>query len=139
MNLLRHRLIRWPVVLIGCVAWFAIANHCALGALQVSADAPMPSCHESPESKAPAKHDEQENVECCKILRATLLTFAKPVGSLDLAGFVPFLLLATEIPVRLQLPARSPLELDTGPPCASTFAEIVLQRSILAHAPPFAS
>jgi hypothetical protein len=28
------------------------------------------------------------------------------------------------------------LELDTGPPFANTFAESVLQRSILAHAPP---
>ncbi len=30
----------------------------------------------------------------------------------------------------------SPLELDTGPPFAGSFAESVLQRSILAHAPP---
>ena len=29
-----------------------------------------------------------------------------------------------------------PLELDTGPPGAGSFAETVLQRSILAHAPP---
>ena len=29
-----------------------------------------------------------------------------------------------------------PLELDTGPPFAGSFAESVLQRSILAHAPP---
>jgi hypothetical protein len=28
-------------------------------------------------------------------------------------------------------------ELDTGPPFAKTFAESILQRSILAHAPPF--
>ena len=30
----------------------------------------------------------------------------------------------------------APLELDTGPPFADSFAESVLQRSILAHAPP---
>ena len=30
----------------------------------------------------------------------------------------------------------SPLELDTGPPFAGSFAESVLQRSVLAHAPP---
>jgi hypothetical protein len=92
-----------------------------------------------PKPEAPAKDGEQENVECCKVLRATLLTFSKSVSSLDLAGFVPFLQIASELPARLQLPARSPLELDTGPPSADSFAELVLQRSVLAHAPPFAS
>lgn len=29
-----------------------------------------------------------------------------------------------------------PLELDIGPPFAASFVESVLQRSILAHAPP---
>jgi hypothetical protein len=32
--------------------------------------------------------------------------------------------------------ATSPLLLDTGPPGARSFAELILQRSILAHAPP---
>jgi len=30
----------------------------------------------------------------------------------------------------------APLFLDTGPPEARTFAELILQRSLLAHAPP---
>jgi hypothetical protein len=30
----------------------------------------------------------------------------------------------------------APLFLDTGPPKARTFAELILQRSLLAHAPP---
>jgi hypothetical protein len=33
--------------------------------------------------------------------------------------------------------ALLPLLLDTGPPGARSFAELILQRSILAHAPPF--
>jgi hypothetical protein len=32
--------------------------------------------------------------------------------------------------------ATSPLLLDTGPPGARSFAELILQRSVLAHAPP---
>jgi hypothetical protein len=32
--------------------------------------------------------------------------------------------------------ATSPLSLDTGPPGARSFAELILQRSVLAHAPP---
>ena len=33
--------------------------------------------------------------------------------------------------------APAPLLLDTGPPGAHSFAELILQRSLLAHAPPF--
>ena len=33
-------------------------------------------------------------------------------------------------------PARDLIALDTGPPRAISFSELVLQRSILAHAPP---
>ena len=29
-------------------------------------------------------------------------------------------------------------ELDTGPPRSISFAELILQRSLLSHAPPFA-
>ena len=31
----------------------------------------------------------------------------------------------------------APLLLDTGPPGAFSFAELILQQSLLAHAPPF--
>jgi hypothetical protein len=33
--------------------------------------------------------------------------------------------------------AVAPLLLDTGPPGAFSFAELILQQSLLAHAPPF--
>ena len=72
---------------------------------------------------------------CCKMLRATLAGEAKVVEVAS-KNFVPVqdwtvaeLISAAET----QLPA---LELDTGPPFAGSFAESVLQRSILAHAPP---
>jgi len=32
--------------------------------------------------------------------------------------------------------ALAPLLLDTGPPGARSFAELILQQSLLAHAPP---
>jgi hypothetical protein len=32
--------------------------------------------------------------------------------------------------------AQAPLSLDTGPPHAHSFTELILQRSLLAHAPP---
>ena len=72
---------------------------------------------------------------CCKMLRATITGEAK---ALEVAGqnlvlfqnwIVAELISAPEKPL-------APLELDTGPPFADSFAESVLQRSILAHAPP---
>ncbi len=72
---------------------------------------------------------------CCKMLRATITSEAKVVEVAS-QNFVPIqhwivaeLICAAET-------QRPPLALDTGPPFAGSFAESVLQRSILAHAPP---
>ena len=72
---------------------------------------------------------------CCKMLRATLAGEAKVV-ELASQNFVPiqdWIVAELLSAIKTQL---SPLELDTGPPFAGSFAESVLQRSILAHAPP---
>jgi len=72
---------------------------------------------------------------CCKTLRATITSEAKVV-EVESKNFVPiqdWIVAELISAVNTQL---SPLELDTGPPFAGSFAESVLQRSILAHAPP---
>ena len=69
------------------------------------------------------------------MLRATLAGEAKVVEVAS-QNFVPiqdWIVAGLISAVKTQLP---PLELDTGPPFAGSFAESVLQRSILAHAPP---
>jgi hypothetical protein len=87
--------------------------------------------HSVPAKKKPATH-----LPCCKDLRAVASPVAKSVaavakqsvGSQDYAA-----------EVFLPPPPRVAIEmfaLDTGPPGAITFAESVLQQSILAHAPP---
>jgi hypothetical protein len=75
-------------------------------------------------------------VQCCKTLRAVVPTVAKSwtrndtdFSDVDLY-FKEFALIAYS---RRQ---PAPLYLDTGPPGARTFAELILQRSLLAHAPP---
>ena len=72
---------------------------------------------------------------CCKMLRATLTSEAKiiEVASKHFLPIEPWIVADLIFAVEPQL---SPLELDTGPPFADWFAESVLQRSILAHAPP---
>ena len=92
-------------------------------------------CHGN--QPAPSKKSSEEEMPCCKLLRATVTSDAKTVQVAN----KNFLLVQIEIIAKIifaneaQL-HRTPLELDTGPPFSRSFAESVLQRSILAHAPP---
>jgi hypothetical protein len=131
----RDKVIRLGIVLTTIAAWFSISNHCAVGALIAktnSAVAPM-HCHGN--QPTPSKKSSEAEMACCKMLRATLAGEAKVV-ELASQNFVPIqdwivAELISAIKTRL-----SPLELDTGPPFVGSFAESVLQRSILVHAPP---
>ena len=135
MNQQTAKLHRVAVVSLTLAAWLSISNHCALGALIAetqAAIAPM-HCHGNP--PAPSKKSSDGEMPCCKMLRATITTEAKIIEVAS-QNFLPIqnwivaeLISAPETQLR-------PLELDTGPPFAGSFAESVLQRSILAHAPP---
>jgi hypothetical protein len=138
MNLVRHRIVRLPIVAIAALAWLAISNHCALAALEGPLKTPMPSCHHTPPADpSPSKHDEKSGVECCKVLRATLLTLSKNLAAHDTAAFARFDYVVALISAADQAQLTRIIEWDTGPPGAGSFAESVLQRSLLAHAPPF--
>ena len=69
------------------------------------------------------------------MLRATIASEAKivEVASKDFVPIQDWIVVELISAAETQL---LPLELDTGPPFARSFAESVLQRSILAHAPP---
>lgn len=128
--------LRASVVLVTLFAWFAISNHCALGMLEsAKAAATHAACHEN--GRTPSKSPGQdEQSPCCKTLRATLVDLSKPLVSFDASAFAlqPYLVGLIRFPEQRDL--LRPLELDTGPPFSGSFAESVLQRSILAHAPP---
>jgi hypothetical protein len=135
-NLLRKRAIRLPIAAIAALGWVAVSNHCALAAVEGAVKLPMPSCHGTPAShQVPAKSG-QSGVECCKTLRATLLTLSKQTVAFDESQFTAVAYLAVFLPVQTTTSLIRPLELDTGPPFAHSFAESVLQRSLLSHAPP---
>ena len=131
------KLSRFVVVLLILSAWFSISNHCALGALEHPTKAGMTACHEPCADSTPAK-DKKPSGEavCCKLLRATLAKTNNSAGY-DASAFIlqQYFLASLFLGDDVQ-PASSPEELDTGPPFAASFAESVLQRSILAHAPP---
>ena len=121
------------LVMIG--AWLLLSNHCLLGAVvspaqsasEITGGCPM---HSSPAKKKPAVKN-----PCCKDVRAIVakcMTRATPFA-LRFVGRCDY---AAEI---FAFPPRIVLEigaLDTGPPGCFSFAELVLQESMLSHAPP---
>jgi hypothetical protein len=136
-----HRAIafRWATVTLAAISWLAISNHCALGLAAIeSHGSEMLEKHDCCAGQMPAKPKPAKgvNTPCCKTLRATsAIAKAWRAGDVTLTGasvdFPPAIL--NELRVRNT--ARH--SLGTGPPGAGSFAESVLQRSILAHAPPF--
>ena len=124
-------------VVIAICSWIAVSNHCAFAAVASEIDKAQTEC---PFHSKPAKQKEQSSqVQFCKILRAVV--FAKTKGwARDDAKFCDASFpVRTDAFVAYSLPSVSPLLLDTGPPDAFSFAELILQSSLLAHAPPFAA
>lgn len=114
-------------------AWFSLSNHCALGAVLTTAE-PASEMSDCPMHPAPAKKKPAAKAPCCKDVRAIVAKWvtANP-AALRLIGSREF---ATEILVRPRHAMREIECLDTGPPGYFSFAESVLQESLLAHAPP---
>ena len=128
-----RRAIRSLIILLSLAAWFALSNHCAIGALESSTEstAETSSC---PMHSAPVKKTPSTKIPCCKDIRATV---AKSLAATSLAlRFIGCRDYTLEV---FQAPARVAIEiegLDTGPPNCFSFAESVLQESMLSHAPP---
>jgi hypothetical protein len=126
---------RFLIVMLTMMAWFAISNHCVLGAIEAQAGKPVAHCHDHPSSPVQPGDGDQES-PCCKTLRATVATPVKaPEAQPDTSLFAYEFVSQVHAYDDRQL-ERVSYFADTGPPGSSTFAELVLQRSILAHAPP---
>ena len=129
-----RRMSRLLLVALSIVAWFSISNHCVIGALKTSKSM-QAACHGdgAAPTKLPAKG---EPVSCCKVLRATLAKTNTNVA-VDALVFVLQQYFVTSLFFPEGSQHASLLgELDTGPPFALSFTELVLQRSVLVHAPP---
>ena len=131
----RSRIVQLAIVPFMMFSWIAISNHCAFGAVATKSE---PSQSECPFHSKPAKQKEQSTqVQCCKILRAVVSTAGKSwtrdhTSFSDVDPYFEKLVL-----IVTSRNALLPLLLDPGPPGARSFSELILQRSILAHAPPF--
>ena len=126
---------RYMVVAIAICSWFAISNHCALAALATKTDSAQTVC---PFHSKPAKQKQQSpQVQCCKVLRVVVVAKTKS-GARDDSKFSDAPLRVEEFThLTLSHNAQASWSLDTGPPGVRSFAELILQRSVLAHAPPF--
>ena len=127
---------RCAAVAIAICSWIAVSNHCVFAAIAPHIDTRQTEC---PFHSKPAKQKEQSSqVQCCKILRALVVAQSK-VWERDNAKFsdANFSVETGAFVVR-SLRTVAPLLLDTGPPLlAFSFAELILQQSLFAHAPPF--
>lgn len=122
-------------------AWLFATNHCALA----MPSAGEPKCHAQP-AKAHSHEsghgdhqndgDDHSGQSCCKSLQAPALQLAKSPLHFDANAFALALDFADyTLTAHLASPASIEPH-DTGPPGLISFAESVLQRSLLAHAPP---
>jgi hypothetical protein len=122
------------IVVVAICSWFAISNHCVFAALATN-DTASRQC---PFHSKPAKQEKPSTgAQCCKILRAVssvpVKGWARDDTNLsDFDGYGGERALA----IAYSQTALVPLSLDTGPPGVRSFAELILQRSLLAHAPP---
>ena len=125
---------RFLLVMLTILAWLSISNHCALRSLTVEPEpslAPM-HCHGGP--PAPVKSGDAVP-PCCKILKA--VTVSKITAGTNQLDFVLQEYPPGSLIVQVWQAHTHSLRLDTGPSQAASFSESVLQRSILANAPPF--
>ena len=115
-------------------SWIAVSNHCAFAAVATQIDKAQTEC---PFHSKPAKQKEQSShVRCCKVLRAVVFAKTKDWARDD-AKFCDANFPAQAGTLLAYSPrAVAPLLLDTGPPGTFSFAELILQRILLAHAPP---
>ena len=126
--------LRGAIVVVAICSWFAISNHCVFAALATN-DTASRQC---PFHSKPAKQEKPSTgAQCCKILRAVSSVPAKgwtrdDTNFSDSDGYGGERALA----IAYSQAPLVPRSLDTGPPGARSFAELILQRSLLAHAPP---
>ena len=126
---------RYAGVAIAICSWIAISNHCAFAAVAPETHKAQNEC---PFHSKSAKQKEQSSqVQCCRVLRAIVSAQSK-VWVRDDAKFSAAVFFTEENgPFASSFRALVPLLLDTGPPKSLSFAELILQRSLLSHAPPF--
>ena len=117
-------------------AWIVASNHCAFGLMKrtpqtAATHAVCHSCKSEPSKPQPAPGGERE---CCKALQSLPADTAKVEAKYDASLFALLDFATAAVPSSV---AAQPMVVRaTGPPRALSYAERILQRSVLSHAPP---
>jgi hypothetical protein len=124
---------------IALLAWFILSNHCMLDAaispsLETVAQDTCCPMHASKPSSPDKPKEPGGMLLCCKNLPATILKSSQSLAIFIAPFFAIFYSQDRILPPGWS--ERPLLCLDTGPPGAFSFSELVLQRSLPAHAPP---
>src|SRR5262249_622753 len=125
--------VRCSIVAIAICSWIAVSNHCAFAAVAPEIDKAETEC---PFHSKPAKQKQQSQVQCRKVLRAVVFAKTKDWARDDAQFWYASFLVQEGLLFVCESRAVEPLLLDTGPPGAFSFAELILQQSLLTHAPP---
>lgn len=128
--------IRVFVVMVTMMGWVVLSNHCALGVMADRSQGVAQSCCAKTQSSShPAPTKCPPVMECCKTMRAVVpdvVHVNQPAVWAVVLTFAETLFLFPTPP-----DDSAPAFADSGPPDrASTFSELVLQQSLLSHAPP---
>ena len=120
------------------MAWLVASNHCAIGLMKppagnAAAHSACHSCKSEPMKPQPASGGDRE---CCRALQG----LPADVAQVDMKYDTSLFTLLDFAVTALFSPSTPPAvrALATGPPPSISFAELILQRSLLAHAPPSA-
>jgi hypothetical protein len=118
------------VIVTMAVAWFFAANHCALAVVEsLGKQNTEHGCCHSDQGTA-----QQFPTQCCKALAAPVPQ-ATVAPAVHLDELQPAWIQASRVQVATEI--SMVVAFETGPPPRSTsFAVLVLNRSLLAHAPP---
>ena len=126
---------RGVIVVVAICSWFAISNHCAFAALATRTESVQTGCPFHSKSK----EKPTTGAQCCKILRAIALVPAKSWARDDTKlSDADAYRGECALTISDSQTTLVPVSLDTGPPGVRSFAELILQRSLLVHAPPIA-
>jgi hypothetical protein len=135
----QHSGIRAVIVVLMLVAWFIATNHCALGLMRKSpvATAEHASCCNGKQDPGNDEKAPGGTVECCKAIHA----MTPPDGKImvrDDAAFVVIHAFAFSTAPGDEVAPPEPVAAfhEHGPPFVASFSELVLHRSLRAHAPP---
>jgi hypothetical protein len=127
--------LRFAVTLVMALGWLLVSNHCALATF--GKGVATPNAHQCCQSGHPIDHSApspQPELTCCKALHVVLPAGAS--AGLRHASPVSFEHVVAVLTWSDDRQSVCLFRIDSGPPQALAFAELVLHRSLLAHAPP---